>query len=134
MIRKYPTLPWRLLTGFVLLASMLFYASGAALVAHIKLEHANDACGVVRVACVDAHDTPCRSDNPSPGDVPASPTSKRCQLCDMLASATRAAVTADAGPSLVTRVEVFSTPIPDRLPVVHLFVCDISRRGPPLSA
>lgn len=129
MLHFYRSISRRSVAGFALLAAMLFYVSGAALMLHIALDHTHNLGGhAVHAENADTHGEPCKD---TPADTSPTPTEGQCQLCDMLAGATRPMMVADPGPSLFTTLESVRSPISAESPTECLSAPDISRRGPP---
>lgn len=115
-------------TGLALLAAMLFYVSGAALLVHLQLDHADGLSTSIQAACEDAHGIPHHN---TPADAPTSPTKNKCPLCDMLTASTHtAAIVAPAQTIFFADTSVLAL-VPGESPAVRLSTTGISRRGPP---
>jgi hypothetical protein len=131
-MRSYLFISRRSVAGFFLLAAMLFYVSGAALMLHIALDHTHSLSRhAIHVVNADTHGEPCQD---APADAPPTPMNGRCQLCDMLAGATRPMMVVETGQPLFTTVESVRSPIPADSPAEPVSASDIFRRAPPLWA
>ena len=117
------------LAGFALLAAMLFYVSGAALLVHIELDHGHGvAAEATHAAGHDAHHNGHRD---APTDAPGIPPKKSCDLCDMLAGSTHPMAVIAPGQAVFFADATTFMLRPAEPPVERLSAPDISRRGPP---
>jgi len=124
----------RTITAWLLLASMLFYVSGAALSLHLKLDHAKSKAVIVQTGCAHGTHNTTSDAEPAPTETPETPSKKQCELCDMLMGTTKPmAIAAPAQPLFtLTLLHIQSTPT--QVCVYQQPTPDISRRGPPCAA
>ncbi len=118
-------------TGLLLLLSMLFYVSGAALGLHLCLDHAHHAVETSAHHTADSH---CNHEPAQDKETaPDKPTEHKCEFCDMLAGINKPTAVFVDPHIVITPSEAQTITVPGCVITNRIIEADLSRRGPPPS-